>query len=147
RAASTKPFGFTPYYPGPGIGGHCIPVDPFYLTWKAREYGVNSRFIELAGEINIMMPHWVIQKTMDALNRRKKSISESRILVLGVAYKKNVDDLRESPALELLELLLEKKAHADYSDPYFPKLHKMRHHDLKLKSVPFNKQNISKYDC
>jgi UDP-N-acetyl-D-glucosamine dehydrogenase len=136
RAASTKPFGFTAYYPGPGIGGHCIPVDPFYLTWKAREYGVHTRFIELAGEVNTMMPHWVVTKVMDALNDRKKSLSGSRILILGIAYKKNVDDVRESPSLELMEILKEKKVLLDYSDPFFPTFPKMRRHKFNLKSVP-----------
>src|SRR6185503_5448733 len=117
RAAATKPFGFVPYYPGPGLGGHCIPIDPFYLTWKAKEYGVYTRFIELAGEINSSMPHWVIGKVIEALNDRKKSIKGSRCLVLGIAYKKNVDDMRESPSVELMELLTAKGASVDYSDP------------------------------
>ncbi len=147
RAASTKPFGFTPYYPGPGIGGHCIPVDPFYLTWKAREYGLHTRFIELAGEINTMMPHWVVSKMMDALNERKKSLRASRILVLGIAYKKNVDDVRESPSLELMEILKEKNAQMDYSDPFFPTFPKMRRHKFDLKSVPLTAENVAKYDC
>ena len=105
KAASTKPFGFSPFYPGPGLGGHCIPIDPFYLTWKARQYGMPTRFIELAGEINTNMPHYVIEKTMDALNQRRKSLKGSKVLVLGLAYKKDVDDLRESPSLKLMELL------------------------------------------
>ncbi|MCG3203562.1 MAG: UDP-N-acetyl-D-glucosamine 6-dehydrogenase [Elusimicrobia bacterium] len=147
RAAATKPFGFTPYYPGPGIGGHCIPVDPFYLTWKAREYGIHTRFIELAGEVNTLMPHWVISKLMDALNERKKSLRGSRVLVLGIAYKKNVDDVRESPSLELMEILKEKKANIDYCDPFFPTFPKMRRHKFNLKSVPFTKRNIASYDC
>ena len=122
RAAATKPFGFVPYWPGPGLGGHCIPIDPFYLTWKARAYGVHTRFIELAGEINAAMPVWVLGKVTDALNARGKSVRGSRILVLGVAYKKNVDDLRESPALELMKLLAEKGARVAFSDPHVPAL-------------------------
>ena len=109
-------------YPAPGLGGHCIPIDPFYLTWKAREYGEHTRFIELAGEVNTMMPHWVVDKVAEALNLRKKSIAGSKILILGIAYKKNVDDVRESPSLELMEILKEKKAVMDYSDPYFSNL-------------------------
>ena len=122
RAAATKPFGFVPYWPGPGLGGHCIPIDPFYLTWKARAYGVHTRFIELAGEINAAMPLWVLGKVTDALNARGKSVRGSRILVLGVAYKKNVDDLRESPALELMRLLADKGAKLAFSDPHVPAL-------------------------
>ena len=119
RAAATKPFGFVPYYPGPGLGGHCIPIDPFYLTWKAREFGMHTRFIELAGEINTAMPAYVIQKTADALNDAGKPLKGSRVLVLGIAYKKNVDDMRESPSVELMELLREKGADVQYSDPFF----------------------------
>jgi UDP-N-acetyl-D-glucosamine dehydrogenase len=147
RAASTKPFGFTPYYPGPGIGGHCIPVDPFYLTWKAREYGVHTRFIELAGEINQYMPEWVINKVTDALNERGKALNRSKVLVLGVAYKKNVDDIRESPACLVMELLRKKGAQLDYSDPYFPEFPKMREHHFTLKSVPVNAETLARYDC
>lgn len=110
RAAATKPFGFVPYYPGPGLGGHCIPIDPFYLTWKAREYGIHTRFIELAGEINSTMPDWVIQKVVNALNEHKKPIKDSKILVLGLAYKKNVNDMRESPTIRLIEILIAKGA-------------------------------------
>lgn len=120
RAAATKPFGFTAYHPGPGLGGHCIPIDPFYLTWKAKEYGINTRFIELAGEINHYMPHWVVQKVADALNDHGKAIKGSRILVLGLAYKKNIDDSRESPAVEIMELLQAKGAVIAYSDPHIP---------------------------
>jgi UDP-N-acetyl-D-glucosamine dehydrogenase len=122
RAAATKPFGFVPYWPGPGLGGHCIPIDPFYLTWKARAYGVHTRFIELAGEINAAMPLWVLGKVAAALNERSKAIKGSKILVLGVAYKKNVDDLRESPALELMRLLAEKGAQVAFSDPHVASL-------------------------
>jgi UDP-N-acetyl-D-glucosamine dehydrogenase len=146
RAAATKPFGFVPYYPGPGLGGHCIPIDPFYLTWKARQYGVHTRFIELAGEINSAMPHWVISKVADALNDRQKSVNGSRILVLGIAYKKNVDDMRESPSVELIELLLAKGAHVDYSDPHVPSFPKMRKHHLDLASVPVSAESLASYD-
>jgi UDP-N-acetyl-D-glucosamine dehydrogenase len=146
RAASTKPFGFTPYYPGPGLGGHCIPIDPFYLTWKAREYGINTRFIELAGEINTNMPNWVIDKTNDALNKSGKSIMGSKILILGVAYKKNVDDMRESPAVKLMELLVEKGAIVHYTDPHVPSLPKMRKHYFNQSSIEPTVDNIIKYD-
>ncbi|MEI7881740.1 MAG: nucleotide sugar dehydrogenase, partial [bacterium] len=128
QAAATKPFGFVPYQPGPGLGGHCIPIDPFYLTWKAREYGVHTRFIELAGEVNSGMPEWVIGKLNDALNDRGKSIKGSKVLVLGLAYKKDVDDPRESPSCVLLELLRKRGAKFAYSDPYFPTFPKMREH-------------------
>ncbi len=141
RAAATKPFGFVPYFPGPGLGGHCIPIDPFYLTWKARQYGVHTRFIELAGEINSNMPHWVVGKVVDALNERRKSVKGSRILVLGIAYKKNVDDMRESPSVELIELLVAKGARVDYSDPHVPAFPKMRKHQFDLKSVTVNAEN------
>jgi UDP-N-acetyl-D-glucosamine dehydrogenase len=135
RAAATKPFGFVPYWPGPGLGGHCIPIDPFYLTWKARAYGVHTRFIELAGEINAAMPVWVLGKVTDALNARGKSVRGSRILVLGVAYKKNVDDLRESPALELMKLLAEKGARLAFSDPHVPALRWRVHDQAPLEGV------------
>lgn len=147
RAASTKPFGYQPFYPGPGLGGHCIPIDPFYLTWKARQYGMPTRFIELAGEINTDMPHYVIHKVMEALNCRKKSLNGSRVLVLGLAYKPDIDDVRESPSLELIELLKEGGAKVDYNDPYLPKTHKMREYDLKMKSVPLTEAAIKRYDC
>jgi UDP-N-acetyl-D-glucosamine dehydrogenase len=146
RAASTKPFGFVPYWPGPGLGGHCIPVDPFYLTWKAREYGLNTRFIELAGEINRAMPEWVIGKLADALNDRGRSIKGSRVLVLGIAYKRNVDDMRESPAVELMELLVKKGAKVDYSDPHVPVFPKMREHRFDLTSVPLSPETLERYD-
>lgn len=147
RAAATKPFGFVPYYPGPGLGGHCIPIDPFYLTWKAREYGINTRFIELAGEVNSNMPHWVVGKVADALNDRRKSVKGSKVLVLGIAYKKNIDDMRESPAVELMELLQEKGAEIAYSDPYLPTFPKMREHHFDLASVPITPETLAKYDC
>jgi len=146
RAAATKPFGFTPYYPGPGLGGHCIPIDPFYLTWKAREYDLHTRFIELAGEVNTGMPRWVINKTMDALNERCKSLKGSRVLVLGIAYKSNVDDMRESPAVELMELLEEKGAIVEYTDPHVPVFPKMREHHFDLESVDLTPSNIAEYD-
>jgi len=146
RAASTKPFGFTPYYPGPGLGGHCIPIDPFYLTWKAREYDLNTRFIELAGEVNTNMPRWVISKVMYALNERGKSLKDAKVLLLGIAYKKNVDDLRESPAVELMELLKEKGALIDYSDPHVPVFPKMREHAFDLESIELVPEIVAKYD-
>ena len=147
NAAATKPFGFTAYYPGPGIGGHCIPIDPFYLTWKAREFGVHTRFIELAGEVNSHMPRWVFIKTAEALNVRKKSINGSSILILGAAYKCNVSDMRESPSLELIELFAKKGAVVSYSDPHVPVLEKMRHHDLQMKSIELTPETLSSFDC
>lgn len=146
RAAATKPFGFTAYYPGPGLGGHCIPIDPFYLTWKAREYGLHTRFIELAGEINSDMPYWVIGKVGDALNERARSIKGSRVLVLGIAYKKDVDDMRESPSVKLMEILRDKGADVAYSDPHVPVFPKMREHHFDLKSVSLNAEAIASYD-
>jgi len=142
-AAATKPFGFTPYYPGPGIGGHCIPIDPFYLTWKAREYGVHTRFIELAGEINTTMPHWVMDRVIDALNNQGIALSRARVLVLGVAYKKNIDDLRESPALELIRLLRSNKANVSFSDPFVPVL---LDNGEELESVVLNEETIKTFD-
>jgi len=146
RAASTKPFGFTPFYPGPGLGGHCIPIDPFYLTWKAREYGLNTRFIELAGEVNINMPRWVVIKTMDSLNELGKSINGAKILVLGIAYKKNVDDVRESPAIEMMNLLQEKGAEVHYSDPHVPVFPRIRKYYFDLSSVELTAEVLSHYD-
>jgi UDP-N-acetyl-D-glucosamine dehydrogenase len=145
-AASTKPFGFKAFYPGPGLGGHCIPIDPFYLTWKARQYGMPTRFIELAGEINTSMPRYVIEKTIEALNDQRKSLKGSKVLVLGLAYKKNIDDLRESPSIELIELLHEKGATVDYNDPYIPRTHKQRQHNLKMTSKKLSEQMLSSYD-
>lgn len=147
RAAATKPFGFVPYYPGPGLGGHCIPIDPFYLTWKAREYGVNTRFIELAGEVNSAMPDYVVSKVASALNGRKKAINGSRVLVLGIAYKKNVDDMRESPSVFLMEKLRDLGAEVAYSDPHVPSFPKMREHHFELDSVALTAQSIASYDC
>ncbi len=146
NAASTKPFGFKAFYPGPGLGGHCIPIDPFYLTWKARQYGMPTRFIELAGEINTSMPRYVISKTTAALNEHRKSLKGSNILVLGLAYKKDIDDLRESPSIELIELLREKGAKVDYNDPYIPRTHKQRQHDLKMTSKKLSAKMLSSYD-
>lgn len=147
EAASTKPFGFTPFYPGPGWGGHCIPIDPFYLTWKAREYDVSSRFIELAGEINTKMPEWVVGKITDALNEQGKALKGSKILVLGIAYKKNIDDMRESPAVKLMELLKQKGAIISYSDPYVPVFPRMREHYFELKSVEITPLILAETDC
>jgi len=147
EAAKTKPFGFHAFYPGPGLGGHCIPIDPFYLTWKAREYHFPTRFIELAGEINTNMPYYVVQKIGEALNERGKSIKDSKILILGLAYKKDVDDPRESPSFRLIELLEEKGAEVDYNDPYIPITPKMRKHKVTKQSVPLTKENLSRYDC
>jgi UDP-N-acetyl-D-glucosamine dehydrogenase len=144
-AAATKPFGFVPYYPGPGLGGHCIPIDPFYLTWKAREYGVHTRFIELAGEINSGMPHWVLHKIAEALNNAGKAIRGSRVLIIGIAYKKDVDDLRESPALELLDLLEDRGAVVDYHDPHIPRIPPLRRGRYDHQSVPLTPQAI--VDC
>jgi UDP-N-acetyl-D-glucosamine dehydrogenase len=146
-AAATKPFGFVPYYPGPGLGGHCIPIDPFYLTWKALEYGVDTRFIRLAGEVNSRMPEWVVDKAAAALNERGKSLKGSRVLVLGIAYKKNVDDTRESPAVEIMELLRERGAEVAYSDPFVAKFPKMREHRFDLASTPLDAKSIAGFDC
>lgn len=147
-SAATKPFGFMPFYPGPGLGGHCIPVDPYYLSWKAREYDFSTRFIELAGEINTSMPYHVVNAVAEALNERQKSLKGSRVLLLGVAYKKDIDDLRESPSLKLMQLLVERGARLDYNDPYFPILHKMRHYDYSaMRSVDLNPAALASYDC
>jgi UDP-N-acetyl-D-glucosamine dehydrogenase len=146
-AAATKPFGFMPFYPGPGLGGHCIPVDPFYLSWKAREYDFSTRFIELAGEVNTAMPYHVVEAIAAALNNHKKSLKGSKLLILGVAYKKDVDDLRESPTLKIMQILGQRGAYLDYNDPYFPKLHKMRHYNYEdMKSVPLDPQTLGSYD-
>ena len=146
-AAATKPFGFTAYYPGPGLGGHCIPIDPFYLTWKAREYGLHTRFIELAGELNAGMPDYVIGKLSMALNADEKPIKNSHILILGIAYKKNVDDERESPCIEILDKLNHMGARVDYSDPHIPKFKKMRKYRYDLQSVELTPQSLSSYDA
>ena len=146
NTAATKPFGFTAYYPGPGLGGHCIPIDPFYLTWKAKEMGVNTRFIELAGEINSAMPSYVVSKVTDALNTVGKSISGSKILILGLAYKKNVDDLRESPSLELIDILIDKGAVVNYCDPYFSSIPETRKHQIELESKDLSAETIQSMD-
>jgi UDP-N-acetyl-D-glucosamine dehydrogenase len=144
-AASTKPFGFQPFYPGPGLGGHCIPVDPFYLSWKAKEWDFRTRFIELAGEINIGMPYHVISSVVGALNQRKKSLNGSKVLVLGVAYKRDIDDLRESPSLTIIELLQKEGAQVSYHDPYFPTIGRGRKYDLQMKCASLD--DLEKYDC
>jgi UDP-N-acetyl-D-glucosamine dehydrogenase len=145
EAASTKPFGFHPFYPGPGLGGHCIPVDPFYLSWKAKEWDFHTRFIELAGEINTNMPYHVLEYVTRALNQQKKAVNGSKVLVLGVAYKKDIDDLRESPALTIIELLQNAGAQVSYNDPYFPEVGRGRKYDLQMKCAPLD--NLGQYDC
>ncbi|RPI63622.1 MAG: nucleotide sugar dehydrogenase, partial [Planctomycetaceae bacterium] len=147
RAAATKPFGFTAFYPGPGLGGHCIPIDPFYLSWKAREYGMATRFIELAGEVNVGMPRFVVGKLADALNDRSKSVKGSKVLVLGLAYKKDIDDVRESPSLELIELLKHHGAKVDYNDPHVPRTHKMREYNLQMTSKSLSAKSLASYDA
>ncbi len=150
EAAATKPFGFTPFYPGPGLGGHCIPIDPFYLTWKARHYDFATRFIELAGEVNTGMPYWVVEKVVEALNQGSKAIKGAKVLVLGVAYKKDVDDLRESPSLKVIEILESRGAEVSYNDPYVPSLRarKLRHYEtFELDSVELSEGTLSEVDC
>ncbi|MEE8410373.1 MAG: nucleotide sugar dehydrogenase, partial [Myxococcota bacterium] len=146
-AAATKPFGFMRFYPGPGLGGHCIPIDPFYLTWKAREYELSTRFIELAGEVNTNMPRYVIERTTEALNERSKALKGAKILVLGVAYKRDVDDVRESPALRIIELLADRGAEVTYHDSFVPKLLKMRRHDLEMSSTPLDLKALADQDA
>jgi UDP-N-acetyl-D-glucosamine dehydrogenase len=145
EAAATKPFGFQPFYPGPGLGGHCIPIDPFYLSWKAKELDFSTRFIELAGEVNTSMPYHVVASVAAALNDRSKPLKGSRILVLGLSYKKDIDDLRESPSLTLIEQLRRRGAAVEYNDPYFPTVGRGRHYDLNMTSVPLD--SIGAYDC
>ncbi len=145
-AASTKPFGFKAFYPGPGLGGHCIPIDPFYLTWKAREFEISTKFIELAGEINTFQPRYVVEKSVEALNQYKKSLNGSKVLFLGAAYKKDIDDMRESPSLKLIEIYRAKGARVDYYDPYVPKLPKTRKYHYDLESIYLTKGSLSKYD-
>lgn len=147
NAAKTKPFGFTAYYPGPGVGGHCIPIDPFYLTWKAREYGLHTRFIELAGEINARMPQYVIDRAIEALNGQGKALRGSRVLALGIAYKRNVDDMRESPSVFVMELLRDWGAEVAYSDPHVPVFPPMREHDFDLSSVELTPETVASYDA
>ena len=147
-AASTKPFGFTPFYPGPGLGGHCIPIDPFYLSWKAKEYDFSTRFIQLAGEVNAAIPHYVVERLTSALNDKGKAVKGSKILIIGVAYKKDVDDVRESPALEIMEILQDKGAILTYSDPYIARLHKMRKYDFShMSSAPLTEELLKKHDA
>ena len=147
RAASTKPFGFIPYHPGPGIGGHCIPIDPFYLSWKVKEYGLTTRFIDVAGEMNQYMPNWVVSIVSDALNERGKPIRNARILILGIAYKKNVDDMRESPATMIMQILKDKGALIEFSDPYFNEFPQIRNYDFNLKNVDLTPESISDFDA
>jgi UDP-N-acetyl-D-glucosamine dehydrogenase len=147
NAAATKPFGYTPFYPGPGLGGHCIPIDPFYLAWKAREYDFSARFIHLAGEINVSMPYYVIERTAEALNRGKKSLNGSKILVLGIAYKKNIDDERESPGYAIMNLLMEKGADVSYNDPWIPQLKPTRKYQFTKQSVPVEPQTLADMDA
>ncbi len=146
KAASTKPFGFHAFYPGPGLGGHCIPIDPFYLTWKAREHDVNTKFIELAGEINTSMPNYVIEKAGEALNKFKKSLNGSKVLILGAAYKKDIDDMRESPTLKLIEILQRRGAQVFYNDPFVPKLPKTRHYSYDMVSTEITAKSLKEYD-
>jgi UDP-N-acetyl-D-glucosamine dehydrogenase len=145
-AASTKPFGFKPFYPGPGLGGHCIPIDPFYLTWKAREFEINTKFIELAGEINTYQPYYVVEKSIEALNKFKKALNGSKVLILGAAYKNDIDDMRESPSLKLIEIYREKGASVDYSDPIIPTLPKTRKYNYHMNSVKLTKEKLKSYD-
>jgi UDP-N-acetyl-D-glucosamine dehydrogenase len=150
EAAGTKPFGFTPFFPGPGLGGHCIPIDPFYLTWKARHYDFSTRFIELAGEVNTGMPYWVVDKVVEALNQGSRAINGAKVFVLGVAYKKDVDDLRESPSLKVIEILESRGAKVSYNDPYVPSLRarKLRHYEtFALDSVELTERTVSEADC
>jgi UDP-N-acetyl-D-glucosamine dehydrogenase len=147
EAASTKPFGFSPFYPGPGLGGHCIPIDPYYLSWKAREYDFTTRFIFLAGEINVHVPYYIVSKIQDALNAKGKSLKGAKILILGVAYKKDVDDARESPALAIMDLLQKKGAVIFYYDPYIPTLPHFRKYYFKLKSSPLTRQLLKRIDA
>jgi len=147
-AAKTKPFGFQAFYPGPGLGGHCIPIDPFYLTWIARKHGQATRFIELAGEINTGMPGYVVSRIADALNDRSLPVRGSKVMILGMAYKKDVDDPRESPGFELMELLISKGAEVSYNDPHIPSLPSMRHYpNLRMESTPLTAQNLADQDC
>ncbi len=146
-AAATKPFGYTPFYPGPGLGGHCIPIDPFYLAWKAKEYDFSARFIHLAGEINVSMPYYVIEKTAEALNNNKKSINGSRIMILGMAYKKDIDDDRESPGYAIMKMLLEKGAAVTYNDPWIPALRPTRKYDFQMTSTPITREVLATMDA
>jgi len=146
EAASTKPFGFQAFYPGPGLGGHCIPIDPFYLTWKAREYELNTKFIELAGEINTYQPYYVVEKSMEVLNKFKKALNGSKVLILGAAYKKDIDDMRESPSLKLIEILRDRGAKVDYHDSFISSLPRTRKYNYDMKSIELTKENIAEFD-
>lgn len=146
EAAKTKPFGYHAFYPGPGLGGHCIPIDPFYLTWKAREFEMNTRFIELAGEVNTYQPNYVLQRAMEVLNEETKSLKGARVLIIGLAYKKNVDDMRESPSLKLIEIFRGKGAIVEYHDPFIPSMPKTRKYDYQLDSVELTAENIESFD-
>ena len=146
EAAKTKPFGFNAFYPGPGLGGHCIPIDPFYLTWKAREFDINTRFIELAGEVNTNQPYYVVQRAMEALNEQSKALNGSKVLILGASYKKNIDDMRESPSLKLIEIMKDKGAEVDYNDPFVPKLPATRKYKFDMESVSLTAQSLASYD-
>lgn len=147
EAAKTKPFGFNAFYPGPGLGGHCIPIDPFYLTWKAREYDINTKFIELAGEINTYQPYYVVDRTREALDGNRKSLNGSKVLILGAAYKKDIDDMRESPSLKLIEIFREKGAEVSYNDPYVPRLPKTRKYEFQMDSVELTAENLKSFDA
>jgi UDP-N-acetyl-D-glucosamine dehydrogenase len=144
-SAKTKPFGFQAFYPGPGLGGHCIPIDPFYLSWKAKQYDFRTKFIELAGEVNLAMPYYVVDKTAEALNEQSKALKGSKVLILGLAYKKDIDDLRESPSLTIIELLKQRGAVISYNDPFFSHVGHGRHYDLNMQGVPLD--NLAQYDC
>jgi UDP-N-acetyl-D-glucosamine dehydrogenase len=146
-AAKTKPFGFQAFYPGPGLGGHCIPIDPFYLTWLARRYGLNTRFIELAGEVNARMPGYVVDQVMRGLNRAGRAVQGAKIAIIGIAYKKDVDDPRESPAFEIIEELLHLGAELSYHDPHIPAMPRMRKHDLRMVSQPITPHYLAAQDC
>ncbi|MCU7521138.1 MAG: nucleotide sugar dehydrogenase [Ignavibacteria bacterium] len=147
EAAKTKPFGFNAFYPGPGLGGHCIPIDPFYLTWKAREYDINTKFIELAGEVNTYQPYYVVERTREALDCKRKPLNGAKVLILGAAYKKDIDDMRESPSLKLIEIFREKGAEVSYNDPYVPKLPKTRKYEFQMDSVELTAENLGSFDA
>jgi UDP-N-acetyl-D-glucosamine dehydrogenase len=147
EASKTKPFGFQAFYPGPGLGGHCIPIDPFYLTWKAREYDFSTRFIELSGEINSNMPYFVVEQVMMALNEQGKALKNAKILILGIAYKKDVDDIRETPAFKVVEILTDRGAKVDYNDPFIPTTPVTRKYQFNLHSVDLTPENLKAYDC
>jgi UDP-N-acetyl-D-glucosamine dehydrogenase len=145
EAAKTKPFGFQAFYPGPGLGGHCIPIDPFYLSWKAKEFDFRTRFIELAGEVNTSMPYFVLEQIAAGLNEQSKSVKGAKVLILGIAYKRDIDDLRESPSLTIIELLRDSGAIVAYNDPFFPRVGRGRHYDLNMTNTPL--ENLGQYDA